>query len=66
MLSIPINPSGYPGDDLISNDLTLRLEMDTSSDNLKAAQITKYEATVCYILAQSLVLSENGGVRVER
>tara|TARA_B100000073_G_scaffold318178_1_gene296103 strand:+ start:104 stop:259 length:156 start_codon:yes stop_codon:yes gene_type:complete len=51
MLAIPINPAGYPGDDLISNDLTLRLEMDTSADNVKAAEITKYEATVCYILA---------------
>lgn len=37
MLAIPINPAGYPGDDLISNDLTLRLEIDTSTDNVKAA-----------------------------
>jgi hypothetical protein len=49
-LAIPINPAGYPGDDLISNDLTLHLEVDVTAGT-KGASITKYEATVCYILA---------------
>ena len=39
-LAIPINPAGYPGDDLISNDLTLHLEMDTTCN--KGTQIAKY------------------------
>jgi len=47
---IPINPAGYPSDDLISNDLTLHLEMDNTVGT-KGASITSYEATVCYILA---------------
>ena len=41
-LAIPINPAGYPGDDLISNDLTLHLEMDTSAGKGATANIVKY------------------------